>query len=91
MKRVSFIDLGSNSVRFVIIEINENGSYQLIYQQKESIRLSENMWEKNKLTEEAMERAIMTLKAFAHMAEAMESTEIYAVATAAVRLDEKRQ
>ena len=46
MKRVSFIDLGSNSVRFVIIEINENGSYQLIYQQKESIRLSENMWEK---------------------------------------------
>ena len=57
-------------MRFVIIEINENGSYQLIYQQKESIRLSENMWEKNKLTEEAMERAIMTLKAFAHMAEA---------------------
>lgn len=46
MKRVSFIDLGSNSVRFVIIEINDNGSYQLIYQQKESIRLSENMWEK---------------------------------------------
>lgn len=86
MKRVSFIDLGSNSVRFVIIEINENGSYQLIYQQKESIRLSENMWEKNKLTEEAMERAIMTLKAFAHMAEAMDSLEIYAVATAAVRL-----
>ena len=44
------------------------------------------MWEKNKLTEEAMERAIMTLKAFAHMAEAMDSLEIYAVATAAVRL-----
>ena len=37
-------------------------------------------------TEEAMERAIMTLKAFAHMAEAMDSLEIYAVATAAVRL-----
>lgn len=42
MKRVSFIDLGSNSVRFVIIEINENGSYQLIYQQKrvsDSVRI----------------------------------------------------
>lgn len=86
MKRVSFIDLGSNSVRFVIIEINDNGSYQLIYQQKESIRLSENMWEKNRLTEEAIERAILTLKGFAHMAEAMDSHEIYAVATAAVRL-----
>jgi len=86
MKRVSFIDLGSNSVRFVIIEINKNGSYQLIYQQKESIRLSENMWEKNRLTDEAIDRAILTLKGFAHMAKAMESEEIYAVATAAVRL-----
>lgn len=86
MKRVSFIDLGSNSVRFVITEIKDSGSYQLIYQQKESIRLSENMWEKNMLTQEAMDRAIVTLKAFSHMAEAMDSDEIIAVATAAVRL-----
>lgn len=41
---------------------------------------------KNRLTEEAIERAILTLKGFAYMAEAMDSHEIYAVATAAVRL-----
>lgn len=86
MKRVSFIDLGSNSVRFVIMEIADNGSYQLIYQQKESIRLSENMWTHNRLTEEAIQRALSSMKAFSHMAEAMDSHEIYAVATAAVRL-----
>lgn len=91
MKRVSFIDLGSNSVRFVITEIKDSGSYQLIYQQKESIRLSENMWDHNRLTDEAIERAIKTLTAFSHMATAMDSDEIIAVATAAVRLADNGQ
>lgn len=85
MKRISFIDLGSNSVRFTISEISDNGSYQLIYQQKESIRLSEGMSSKNKLTKEAIARAVRALKGFAHMAKAMNSTTVKAVATAAVR------
>lgn len=86
MERISFIDLGSNSVRFVIIEIANTGSYQLIYQEKEAIRLSEGMWETNNLTEASMSRALRALKGFAHMAEVMESTQVISVATAAVRL-----
>lgn len=86
MKRIAFIDLGSNSVRFVIYEISKTGSYRLIYQEKNSVRLSENMWGSQKLTNEAMERSLRSLKAFVHMAEAMEVDTIKAVATAAVRL-----
>ena len=70
MKRVALIDLGSNSVRFVISEITDSGSYRLVYQQKESIRLSEGMWTHQMLTKPAMERAIKTLKALSHMAKA---------------------
>lgn len=86
MKRIAFIDLGSNSVRFVIYEISKTGSYRLIYQEKESVRLSENMWGTHELTEEAMERSLRALKGFVHMADAMEANTIKAVATAAVRL-----
>ena len=57
MERIAFIDLGSNSVRFVIYEILDTGSYRLLYQEKDSIRLSENMWGDHKLTQEAMNRA----------------------------------
>ena len=86
MKRIAFIDLGSNSVRFVIYEISKTGSYRLIYQEKESVRLSENMWGTHELTKEAMERSLRALKGFVHMADAMEANTIKAVATAAVRL-----
>lgn len=86
MKRIAFIDLGSNSVRFVIYEISKTGSYRLIYQEKESVRLSENLWGTHELTKEAMERSLRALKGFVHMADAMEANTIKAVATAAVRL-----
>lgn len=86
MERIAFIDLGSNSVRFVIYEISDTGSYRLIYQEKNSIRLSENMWGNHKLTEPAMNRALVSLQSYVHMAKALEVNSIKSVATAAVRL-----
>ena len=74
MKRIAFIDLGSNSVRFVIYEISKTGSYRLIYQEKESVRLSENMWGTHELTKEAMERSLRALKGLQFL---LPQTEFY--------------
>ena len=84
-ERVGIIDLGSNSARLIVMNIYYNGSYNLVYHQKESIRLSEGMSSTNRLEPAAMERAVTTLSTFSHMCELFGATKIIAVATAAAR------
>lgn len=86
MEQIAIIDLGSNSIRFVIIQISVKGSYKLIYQEKESIRLSDGMFENNMcLTEEAQQRALKSLMVYSHIIKSHNITKVLAVATAAVR------
>lgn len=84
-ERVAIIDLGSNSARLIVMTIYHNGAYNLVYNQKESVRLSEGMSETGMLTRDAIWRAVGTLKVFAHMCELIKVDKILAVATAAVR------
>ncbi len=86
MERVAIIDLGSNSVRFIIMQVSSTGAYKLIYQEKKSIRLSEGMTKDDlMLTEAAQRRALDCLKVYAHAAKVLHVTKMLAVATAAVR------
>lgn len=86
MEHIAIIDLGSNSVRFVIMHIDTDGTYKLVYQEKKSIRLSEGMINNSMaLTEAAQERALSCMKVYAHMASVHHITHMIAVATAAVR------
>ena len=39
MEKLAIIDMGSNSIRFVVMQIADNQSYSLLYQEKEAIRL----------------------------------------------------
>lgn len=68
MERIAIIDLGSNSIRFVIMQIGAHGSYKLVYQEKKSIRLAEGMTlDSRQLTEEAQQRALQCLTVYAHI------------------------
>lgn len=84
-ERIAIIDLGSNSARLIVLNIYNSGAYNLIYHQKETVRLSEGMAESGLLQPEAMARAINILKIFAHMSKIFKASKILAVATAAVR------
>ncbi len=84
-ERVAVIDLGSNSARLIIMQIYHNGSYNLIYHQKEAVRLSEGISEENLLQEAAIARALQSLKTFSHMCKLYSVDKILAVGTAAVR------
>ncbi len=84
-ERVAIIDLGSNSARLIVMHIYANGAYNLVYHQKETVRLSENMAATNIIQARATRRAVETMKIFAHMCRLFNVDKTIAVTTAAVR------
>lgn len=85
MERVAIIDMGSNSIRFIVMQVADNKAYHLEYQQKEAIRLGRGMSETGRLNPEGVERALACLHVYKHMMEVMQVTKCIAVATAAAR------
>jgi len=86
MERYAIIDLGSNSVRMNIVHVEEDGSYILLDQAKEMVRLSENMGDEKTLKPDPMKRTVDALKLFKKLAVAYKASHVYALATAAVRM-----
>ncbi|MDY2637860.1 MAG: Ppx/GppA phosphatase family protein [Phascolarctobacterium sp.] len=85
MQRIAIIDIGSNSARLVISHIYKNGAYNMVYNQKEALRLSQKVDGQNLLTEEAFASTIETMRSFAHMCKIYQADKTIAVATAAIR------
>ncbi|NCC81254.1 MAG: exopolyphosphatase, partial [Clostridia bacterium] len=84
-EKTAIIDLGSNSVRLIIILIQKGRHYKLIEQEKEMVRLGENLYEDNMLKEAAMERTMKTLGLFRDLIESHKAEKVILTATAAVR------
>lgn len=84
-KRVAILDLGSNSIRVVVMSIDSNGSYKMIDQFKDMVKLSEGMSEDKLLKDFAMDRTMEALKLFKNMIQSHQVTQTIALATAAVR------
>ncbi len=58
---VGFIDLGTNSVRLLLVRINPNHSYTILTQQKEVVRLGEGEFVDQVLQPAAMDRVAIIL------------------------------
>jgi len=84
-QRIAIIDLGSNSARLIIVEIYTNRAYNLIYHQKETVRLSQDADKNQQLQPEAMARAMTLLQSFSHICKLHHADKILAVGTAAMR------
>ncbi|WP_459195452.1 exopolyphosphatase [Wukongibacter baidiensis] len=85
MKKIGIIDIGSNSVRLVLVKIGQKGSFKIFNDVKESVRLGMGMDDSLELQPDRIAKAIKTLKMFKSMCDATLVDEIIAVATAAVR------
>lgn len=85
MKRIAIIDVGSNSARLVIMEVHSSTACNLVYNQKDPLRLALKTDKKGYLTEEAFAATTLCMKNFAAMCRLYHVDETIAVATAAMR------
>jgi exopolyphosphatase/guanosine-5'-triphosphate,3'-diphosphate pyrophosphatase len=84
-KVVGFIDIGTNSVRLLVVRINPNRSYTVLSQEKEVVRLGDGEFRDQMLTPEAIYRGVTVVKKFAELSRAYGAEEVIAVATSAAR------
>ncbi len=82
---VSFMDIGTNSVRLLLVRINPNHSYATLTQQKEVVRLGEGEFVDQYLQPEAMDRAVLVCHQFAELSRSYGAEEIIAITTSAAR------
>lgn len=82
---IAFVDLGSNSVRLMIVRINPNQSYTILTRYKQMVRLGEGAFASKKLSQKAMRRTIEALRNLAEICKGYKVDEVVALATAAVR------
>lgn len=85
MKNIGIIDIGSNSMRLVLIEIGRKNYFRVIDEVKETVRLGMDMTADGKLHPLRMEKAISTLASFQSLCEGLGECNIFPVATEAVR------
>ena len=85
MSRVASIDIGTNTVRLLILETKPNGSLQEVSQARAITRLGKGMDTEKKLLDDMMDETISVLTKFRNECRKFEPLTIIAVATSAVR------
>src|ERR1700733_7028383 len=83
--RIAAIDVGSNSIPMVIAQADPDGSVTTLWRMKEMVGLGRISFPSRRLSVDAMDRAISTLRRFQQAARARGCEKILAIATSAVR------
>jgi exopolyphosphatase/guanosine-5'-triphosphate,3'-diphosphate pyrophosphatase len=85
-KVTTIIDIGSNSMRMVVLQKSSRFAFSLINETKSKVKISEGCYENGgNLQEIPMQRAYESLKSFLNISTALKSRKIICVATSALR------
>lgn len=84
VRRITAIDLGTNSFHAIIVDIYADGSFYTVDKLKEMVLLSEKGSD-NRLSDAAMERGVEALKKIQLLSDNQRSDVIIAYATSAIR------
>ncbi|HEX8070729.1 MAG TPA: Ppx/GppA phosphatase family protein [Pyrinomonadaceae bacterium] len=83
--KLAAIDIGSNSIKLVVVDAAASDSFAVLAREKEAVRLGHDTLQAGVLAPEAIDRAAECIKRFASMAEARGAERTVTIATASVR------
>src|SRR5436309_5199868 len=83
--RLGAIDIGTNSIRRVVAEVEPDGRYRVLDEEREMTRLGHGLFARGRLLNEPMERSLAALAKMHTIAKGFEVAELRVVATSAVR------
>jgi exopolyphosphatase/guanosine-5'-triphosphate,3'-diphosphate pyrophosphatase len=86
MSRLAGIDIGSNSIRLIVAEVNDDrGSYRVLDDHKETTRLAQGLSASHKLAPEAMAHSLNALRRMKALVDGHRVDHLEVIATSAVR------
>ena len=83
--RLAAIDIGTNSIHMIVVEVKPDLSFEVVDREKEMVRLGSGGLEGGRLADATQAAALDTLERFRQLAESRQVDEIVAAATSAVR------
>ena len=83
--RLAAIDIGTNSIRCVVAEVEPNGSYRVLDEERDMTRLGHDLFERGRLAALPMERSYAALAKMKAIVDGFQVAEVRTVATSAVR------
>src|SRR4051812_9992672 len=83
--RIAAIDIGTNSIHMIVVQVRPDLSFEVIDREKDMVRLGAGGLDGRSLTTSAMTTALQTLAKFRRLAESNKVDEIVATATSATR------
>lgn len=90
MKKIASIDIGSNTVRLLILQVGDDGVFEEIESQRVITRLGEGMDQQKNLLKSRIDQTVEVLAGFRKTCRKLGDIPIQAVATSAVREAENR-
>jgi len=85
LPRLAAVDIGTNSMRLVVAEVQPDGSYRVLDQDREMTRLGRGLYDSGRIGDGPMEQSLQTLGRMKAIAEGFGVGELRAIATSAVR------
>ncbi len=83
--RLAAIDIGTNSIRCIVVEVDQQGRYAILDDEKATVRLGENLAASGSISSAAFARAVDAISRIRKLIDGLKVTDVEAVATSAMR------